>query len=308
MIDLRHIRHFLAAATHSTVQEAADVLCITQPALTKSVARFEEELGEKLFDRAGRSLVLTELGQILVHRGEVLLRHVDEFQEEVVLWKAIGTGEVAIGVDGEVELSLLPPVLEAFVPIHPKVQVTVRSGHTDTLLPALLAGDLHFLVTDSELALEHPDLEVRPLAGDPIAAGLRSEHPLTQKRKVSPAEFMSYPVAGTFMAPRYARAMSERRLHKGTELLSASLISDNYEVLVRLVESSDTIVIGPRSVLLTYETAGRLTVMDWDLEGPRTSPSLIYSKGRNFSPAAKRLMFLFDSSAAPSEHDRENPS
>ncbi len=305
MIDLRHIRHFLAAASHSTVQEAADALYITQPALTKSVGRFEEELGEKLFDRAGRRLVLTELGEILVHRGEDLLRHVEEFQEEVMLWKAIGTGEVAIGVDGEVELSLLPPVLEAFVPAHPKVQITVRSGHTDTLLPALLAGDLHFLVTDSEFALEHPDLEVRSLGAEPIAVALRPGHPLAKKRKISPAEFGSYPIAGTFTAPRFARTMSARGRLEGIEPISASLISDNYEVLVRLAENSETMVAGPRSVLSTYETTGRLTVMDWDLEGPLTSPSLIYSKGRNFSPAAKRLMSLFDSSA---EHDRENPS
>ena len=56
MLDLRHIRHFLAAASHETVQDAADALCITQPALTKSLARCEEELDAKLCDRRGRRL------------------------------------------------------------------------------------------------------------------------------------------------------------------------------------------------------------------------------------------------------------
>ena len=62
MIDLRHVRHFLAVVSHSTVQAAADALHLTQPALTKSLARFEDELGAKLFDRQGRRLVLDELG------------------------------------------------------------------------------------------------------------------------------------------------------------------------------------------------------------------------------------------------------
>jgi DNA-binding transcriptional LysR family regulator len=142
MIDLRHIRHLLAVSSHPTVQAAADALHLTQLALTKSIARFEEELDGKLFDRRGRRLVLTELAERLVERGEDFMRHVRELEEEVALWKGIGMGEVAIGVDPEAELSLLPAVLEAFVPAHPGVQVTVRSGHTDALLPAMLGGEL----------------------------------------------------------------------------------------------------------------------------------------------------------------------
>lgn len=293
MLDLRHIRHFLAAASHATVQEAADELCITQPALTKSLARFEDELDAKLFDRRGRRLELTDLGQRLVRRGEDLLRHVGEVEEEVDLWKGLGIGEVAIGVDAEVELSILPPVLEAFVPEHPGVHVTVRSGHTDTLLPALHAGDLHFIVADSELAVEHHDLEIRRLAADPIAAAVRPGHPLEKNKEVTPAEMMSHPVAGAFTAPRYGRHTAEQSRVLGVKPLVASLVSDNYEVLVRLGESSDTIVIGPRSLLATYAVLGRLVVMDWDLAGPYTSPSLIYSRGRYFSPAAERMMELF---------------
>ena len=114
MINLRHIQHLLAVASHSTVQAAADAMHLTQPAITKSIARFEEELGGKLFDRRGRNLVLTELGERLVERSKDLMRHARELEEEVALWQGIGTGEVAIGVDPESELSMLPGVLEKF--------------------------------------------------------------------------------------------------------------------------------------------------------------------------------------------------
>lgn len=119
MIDPRHLRHLRAVDSHSTVQAAADALHLTQPAPTKRIAGFEEELGAELCDRRGRRLVLTGLGERLVERGEDLLRHVRELEEEVALWKGIGTGEVAIGVDAEAEPSRLPRVLEAFVPAHP---------------------------------------------------------------------------------------------------------------------------------------------------------------------------------------------
>ena len=295
MIELRYVRHLLAAASHSTVQDAADSIHLTQPALTKSIARFEEELGAKLFDRSGRKLVLTELGERLVSRGDDLLRYVRELEEEVALWKDIGTGAVTIGVDPESEISLLPPVLEDFVPAHPQVNVTVRSGHTDTLLPALLSGELHFLVADAELALERDDLDILKLAADPMAVALRPDHPLERKRAPTPAEIQSYPIAGAFTAPRFMDWSAMRTRREGVEPILPSLVSDNYEVLVRLVERSDTIIFGPRAVLSSYGRMGRIKVMRWEVDGPQTSPSLIRSKGRHFSPAAERLMGLFES-------------
>ena len=299
MIDLRHVRHLLAVASHSTVQAAADALHLTQPALTKSLARFEEELGADLFDRRGRRLVLTELGERLVERGDDVLRHVRELEEEVALWKGLGTGEVAIGVDPESELGLLPEVLEAFVPAHLGVQVTVRSGHTDTLLPALLRGDLHFLVADAERALERDDLEIQALAADPIAVAVRRGHPLVRKRVPAPADVAPYPFAGASTAPRFEQWWAEQGRRELGDAFAPSLICDNYEVLVRLAERGDAIVFGPRQLLSSYERAGRLKMMPWPLEGPDIQVSLIRSKRRLLSPAAKRLAELFIDCGTP---------
>jgi DNA-binding transcriptional LysR family regulator len=299
VIDLRHVRHLLAVASHPTVQAAADALHLTQPALTKSIARFEEEIGAKLSDRRGRRLVLAELGERLVERGEDVLRHVGELEEEVALWKGIGTGEVAIGVDPESELSLLPGVLGTFVPAHAGVQVTVRSGHTDTLLPALLGGDLHFLVADAELALERADLEIRALASDPIAAAVRPGHPLAQKRKPLPADVAPHALVGASTAPRFEQWWAERGRRELGHAFVPSLICDNYEVLVRLAERGDAIVFGPRQLLSGYERAGRLKVMSWPLEGPSIQPSLIRSRQRLLSPAAERLFELFIDHGTP---------
>ncbi len=69
MIDVKRLKHLHAVASHRTVQAAADSLNITQSALTKSIARFEADLGAPLFDRKGHRLSLTELGTHLVKRG-----------------------------------------------------------------------------------------------------------------------------------------------------------------------------------------------------------------------------------------------
>lgn len=294
MIDLRHVRHFLAVASHPTVQAAADAIHLSQPALTKSVARFEEQLGAQLFDRRGHKLVLTELGERLVARGEGLLRHALELEEEVALWKGLGTGEVSIGVDPAVELSLLPLVLKTFMPAHPHVKVTVRSGHVDALLPSLLGGKLHFLVADADLALTRDDLDIRRLTAEPIVMALRPGHPLSQKLTPKQSDVRSYPIAGGTHTPRFVQWVSERARQEGEKPHEPDLICDNYEVLIRLAECSDTIVYGPRSVLANYQTMGRVNIMPWPVtDGLLTNPGLIRSKGRHLSPAAEKLMQLF---------------
>ena len=128
MIDLRHVRHLLAVASHPTVQAAADALHLTQPALTKSIARFEEELGAELFDRRGRKLVLTELGERMVARGEDLLRHVRELEEEVELWMGLGTGELNFLV-ADAELALERDDLEIAPLTAEPIAAAVRAGH-----------------------------------------------------------------------------------------------------------------------------------------------------------------------------------
>jgi DNA-binding transcriptional LysR family regulator len=296
-IDLRRVRHLRAVATHPTLQAAAEALHLTQPALTKSIARFEEELGAKLFDRRGRKLVLTELGQRMVQRGEALLRHVRAIEEEVDLWQGLGTGEVMIGVGPETELGLLPRVLEAFVPAHPGVTVSVRSGATETLLPALLDDEVHFLVTDAEIAEGRPELEITPLPPRPIAAAVRPGHPLVRKRRPTPKETDGLPLLGAFTSPRFERWRQEAGRREVGEPFRPSLLCDNYEVLVRLAESSDAIVFGPTDLLGAYERAGRLRVTSWPVDGPESQASVIRTRDREFSPAARRLMALFEESA-----------
>ena len=293
MIDMRHIRHFLAVASHRTVQEAADAIHLTQPALTKSIARLEEVLDAKLFDRSGSRLTLTELGERMVQRGDDLIRRLRALEEEVDLWKGMDIGEVAIGVDAVTELGLLPQVLQNFVPAHPSVQVTVQSGHTNTLLPSLLKGDLHFLVADTEIAAEDDDIEVQLLTPDPIAAALRPGHPLIKKKRPTRADLGTYPRLGAFTAPRFDRWRIESTQRDGHGPITPSVICDNYEVLVRLTENSDAIFFGPQTLLRAYEKQKRIKIVSWPLEGPETQPGVIRLKHRVLSPAADHLIDLF---------------
>lgn len=293
MIDTRPLRHLLAVANHSTVQAAAESLHLTQSALTKSLARFEEAIGVQLFDRRGHKLELTEFGHRLVARSEKIVRSLHEIEEDVSLWKGMGVGEVVIGVDAEAELSLLPAALEHFVPTHPDVELTIRSGQTQTLLTALLAGDIHFFVADAELAHGHEDLLVQPLGEEQLAPAVRPAHPLAGQHDISALDLAAYPLVGSSTAPRFERWRDERGNLELGRPFTTSLLCGNFEVLVRLVEQSEAVVFGPHKLLKRYEADGRLTVMSWPLESPNIQTSLVRLRDRPLSPAASLMANIF---------------
>src|SRR6056297_3346908 len=210
MIDSRPLRHLLAVATYPTIQAAADALHLTQPALTKSISRFEDAIGEKLFDRRGRSLQLTEFGDRLVRRADLLIRQLGELEEEVRLWKGIGTGEVDIGVDPGAELSLLPEVLKRFTADFAGVEVRVHSGHAQTLLPRLRQGEVHFVIADPELAMDDTQLSATTLATSELVAACRTDHPLAEVALLTLEDVLSCPFVGGSSAPRFERWRIER--------------------------------------------------------------------------------------------------
>lgn len=297
MIDIKQLKHLLAVTSHPTVQKAAESLHITQSALTKSIARFEDELGSPLFDRKGHRLSLTELGEHMVRRGEMLIHQVNTLEEEVSLWKGLGSGEVKIGVDPTAEFGLLPDVLETFVPAHPGILISLRSGHTETLLPALLSGELHFMVADAEVAVGNEHVDIQELVVSPLSAAIRPDHPLNKHQKPTPEEVRSFPRIGAATAPRFERWQNERVQQEGGEQITRSLVTDNYGILLGLAEKSDAILFGPLNLLQSYEREGRLKVVPWPLEGPNTQISLIRMKERHLPPAAERLIELVVSEA-----------
>ena len=307
-LDVKRLRHLLAVASCPTVQEAADGLHLTQSALTKSIQRLEEDLDAPLFDRTGHRLSLTELGEHLVMRADEILRHVNALEDEIALWKGLATGNVNIGVDPVAELGLMPPVLTAFLTAHPAIQTSLRSGQTETLLPALRAGELHFLVADPELAQHQEDLDVCPLVASPLVAATRPGHPLANNLQPTPEQLSDYPRIGGTTAPRFTLWREERDQLAGSRSLARSLTSENYGLLIQLAETSDAIVFGPKQLL---ERFGRLRIAPWPLQSPTTESSLIRMRRRNLSPAAEALIDMIVETSESSTgtgglHDRTN--
>jgi len=191
-VQSRLLRSFLAVAEKCSITEAAEMLNVSQPALTKSMQRLEGELGVKLFDRIAVGVRLTDHGEILLHHVKVMD---NEYRHAVARIEALrgGRSEVLrIGAGPVWMVSLLPPIIGRFQAEHSGVNLSLIGGIIDTLVPALANGELDLICASLDFPrrsdiIKHPLVDMRHVL---ITA---PTHPLTEADNVDASDVQDMP-------------------------------------------------------------------------------------------------------------------
>lgn len=183
-MELRDLAYFETIAELCHVGQAAERLHVTQPALSKCVARLEKELGAALFVRSGRRLTLTPMGELLLDRSRRIRQVVDETGKELNDYATGSVGQVRAGSAATTAEHLLPKALEELFRQAPDVAVTLQIGMNDVLHDQLRAGQLDLVV--GPLLNNEPELVSTPIATDEVVVVARADHPIFTDR--SPLE------------------------------------------------------------------------------------------------------------------------
>jgi DNA-binding transcriptional LysR family regulator len=143
-LDLDQLRTFAAIADCGSFTEAARRVHKTQSAVSMQIKRLEERLGQPLFVREGRRVVMTQQGEALHERARRMLRInaeiVDMFSDVDL------SGTIRFGVPDDYAAKLLPPVLGSFQRTHPRIQVEVRCQPSADLLVGMKSGKFDLIV------------------------------------------------------------------------------------------------------------------------------------------------------------------
>jgi DNA-binding transcriptional LysR family regulator len=136
------LRVFRTVAEHLNFREAAEHLFLTQPAVTQQIKALEEDLGTRLFDRAGKRVALTSQGSVLLAYAKKIATLVSDAEQEVAAPDGKSSGELSLGVSTTIAQYVLPRLLGAFLDEHPRVQFSLHSGNTDAIVQFLLNNKL----------------------------------------------------------------------------------------------------------------------------------------------------------------------
>jgi LysR family transcriptional regulator for metE and metH len=197
-LEFRHLRTIRAIHQAGGLAKAADMLNMTQSALSHQVKGLEEQAGIELFVRRSKPMTLSAAGLRMLKLAERILPEIDALEEEFAALKSGKTGRLHIAIECHACFDWLFPVLELFRHAWPDVDVDIRAGLAFEALPALNREEVDLVISSDPVKLDgvtfNPLFDYHPMF---VAA---SSNPLAAKQVIVAEDFrdqmlITYPVA-----------------------------------------------------------------------------------------------------------------
>ena len=134
------LKVFRAVAERLSFHKAAEDLFVTQPAVTLQIKALENDLGVRLFDRAGSRISLTRQGSVLLSYANRIAGLVAEAEGELGTSEGQVSGDLQLGVSTTIAQYVVPRLLRTFLEEHPQVKLSLHSGNTSQIVQCLLDG------------------------------------------------------------------------------------------------------------------------------------------------------------------------
>jgi DNA-binding transcriptional LysR family regulator len=252
---LVHIEGFLEVARLNSVSRAAESLYVTQPTLTARLHALERELGERLFVRARHGMRLTEAGRAFIPHAERAVRALREGRKAIAELESGSAGQLLVGAAPAVSTYILPAVLESFVTAHPRVEVAVRTGHSEDVLGMVLADQAQIGLGR---ALRHPDVQLQPFYEEELVLVVAPDHPFARQGKATMAGVGGEQLIMFDRTSSYYEITHAAFLSAGVTLRGMMEL-DNIEAAKKMVERGLGVALLPRTAISRELAAGGLS-------------------------------------------------
>jgi DNA-binding transcriptional LysR family regulator len=188
-MELRHVRCFVALAEHLHFVHAAELLHMTQPALSQQIKALEDELGVKLFDRRKREVLLTEAGSYFLQEALLTLKHAERAQDIAKRVARGQLGSLRIGYSLSVPFTgILSRVASEFRQHAPGLQLLLEEMLGSEQMIRIAAGTLDAGIIRLPLEHELPHLETKVLMKERMVIAIREDHPAARLEEIPVAE------------------------------------------------------------------------------------------------------------------------
>ncbi|WP_196259788.1 pca operon transcription factor PcaQ [Pelagibacterium limicola] len=224
-VRFRHLRTFIEVTRQKSVGRAADILGVTQPAVTKTIRELEEILEKKLLEKEGRGVRITRYGEVfLKHAGA----SVAAVQQGIDSLSRVNTGTlIRIGALPTVSARIMPAVMRQFLAEDTNDPVRIVTGENHVLLDQLRAGTLDLVIGRLASPEQMVGLAFEYLYSEQVRFVVRASHPLLHDANFDFARIRAFPVlmptAGSVIRPfvdRYLLAHGMAELPRTIETVS----------------------------------------------------------------------------------------
>lgn len=188
-LNLNLLEQFVVLARTRNFTRAAEELHLSQSALSRAIQKLEDQLGQPLFERKPREIVLTELGELLLERARQILQLMEDTFAE--LSEAGRRGRIRLGAIPTIAPYFLPGLLSAFAKAYPNILVMVQEDITENLIKRCSHGDIDVAIVALPIMAKH--LDVEPLFDEELLLVAPVGHPLAKAENVQIRSLEQFP-------------------------------------------------------------------------------------------------------------------
>jgi LysR family hydrogen peroxide-inducible transcriptional activator len=181
-MEIHQLRYFVAVAEEGSFSRAAAKVRVAQPSLSQQIRKLEGEVGQPLFDRLPRSVVLTEAGRCLIDYARQILNSIDDARRCVGELKGEISGKLAVGAIPTIAPYVLPDLVGKFQKHYPEVTLEIMEDVTEGITRRVEAGELDVALAST--CQSSPTLRRESVGNEPLLALVPERHPLAKKTLV----------------------------------------------------------------------------------------------------------------------------
>jgi len=286
-LEISQVETFLAVATFGGFHRAAEALLVSQPAVSSRIKALEESLGVMLFVRSRNTLTLSTAGRVLRPYAEQLLKTASVARQAVHELQPGSDTPLQIAAGLSISVYFLPDVLKRFQQAFPRLNISIRPGHSKEVLEMVLNEEAEIGLARS---LQHPEVETISLRDDPLILVAHPTLKLGKSRRARLEQVAGWPLIF------YERGSSDwtltRSLFRHAGLVpNVALEVDTIETAKRMVERGLGVSFLPLMAVGPEMREGELTPIKLiDAEPLHRSLDLIHPRHRPLRAQAQSFL------------------
>jgi LysR family nitrogen assimilation transcriptional regulator len=291
-MDLKQLEYFRHVAELGSFTRAASYLSVVQPALSRQVRQLEVELGQNLFDRNGRGVVLTDAGTRLLEHTRGILMQVGRARQELEDQRSGTSGHFALGLPPSLGRSVTVPLVKAFSQALPDARLATVEGLSAYILEWLNVGRVDCALVYNAAA--SPSVDLQPLLDDQLfliaPLGVKSPRKARKARKtITLAELADYPLIIP-SRPHAMRMSVENALAQVDRKIKVAHEIECIPAIIDLVRQGLGFAVLPLNAVKSTQWSAEVSVMPILAPVLKTSLSIATSAQRPSSPLMRKAI------------------
>lgn len=288
-LKVRDLQALMVLGEAGSMVRAAEVLGLSQSAMSKIVSEMEQLVGAQLLERGTRGVTLTEAGQLLAAKARIVLDELSQAVEQLRNLNDAGVGEVRIGTT-EPMTNIIAEIIERLTALHPRITFVVEVSDTDSIIRGLRQRSLDIVVTRWAGSVIAEDLTAETLFVTPLAVMASKSHPLAGKTALTlrdlSSEVWALSPPDTFLGRLVAAVFSTR----GVESPRPTVETVSIYTRLNLLAGGRFLSILPTTMLRHESNRNWLVALSVDLADSAGPIAAIRLRAR--TPSGSQAAFL----------------